>query len=312
MGARILCLVVAAAGLAACQGRVLPMSAQAGSSIVIPLTNTATTGAGGTIGYGGTLVDDLQRGELVFRLDSASGFELVTRGTTALSPVPASSMARDGSFAFAPPAQVFVMLDIPSNAPLGLHSFNVTRRRIENGVPVIYPGPSYAGQIAILPASLQVPVSGGGTQTVTGQPTAFERYLCLFGNCNWGDVSLDVPIVVPNPELQIGLTPAPWSIELAITYPAGVINVLEAYQTAWFTTPLNSRGLVWLDDSGTGTLHVSGVATNGTYALDRLSLAFELDGTAILDPSNVSVSIVKATDANGANVATTATVVGIY
>src|SRR5262245_54574068 len=155
MGARILGLVLVALGLAACQGQTLPLSAQAGSTSAIPLPNTATTGAGGVIGYGSSVVDDLQRGELAFRLDGTSGFELVTRGTTALSPVPASSMARDGSFAFAPPAQVFVMLDIPANAPLGTHSLSIIRRRIENGVPVEYPGPSYAGQIAILPASLQ-------------------------------------------------------------------------------------------------------------------------------------------------------------
>ena len=78
------CVAAAVVGpLAGCQMRPVPLSAQAGSTIALPLDWLRTPAA-----HGGTEYDDPQRGELVFALGAPveqGGLELTTRVTLALA-----------------------------------------------------------------------------------------------------------------------------------------------------------------------------------------------------------------------------------
>lgn len=295
--------------LAACQGRPVPLAVQAGSSIVIPLENGALFQ--GSVGYGGTEVEDFQRGTLIYQLDGPGGFELVTRGTSAVMPPPSSTLAKDG-LTFVPPLQLVSLVDIPDDAPLGTHSLHVIVRRMEDGVPVESAGPAYAGAITILPKELEVDL-GGGPVTVTGEPTPFERRLCAFGNCTWLESASFVSDIVPRPELQLQLSQSVWSFEIELEYPPDVIDVVDAFQSLWIWVPANERGLVWFDDDGNGTVRISGAAT-GTGTFDLISLVFELDdgANAILDPEDTTATVLRATDADGNPLAATAAVAGVF
>lgn len=69
-------LVVVLVGFAAtigCQGRIAPPSAQAGSTVVIPLDGGPF---GDEFGYDGEISEDYQRGTLVYQLDGPGGFAL--------------------------------------------------------------------------------------------------------------------------------------------------------------------------------------------------------------------------------------------
>jgi len=116
------------------------------------------------IGYGGAHYIDYQRGQLVYRLDGPTGMELTTLGTSAVIAAP-NAEAATTLFWFE--RQIFSLVDLPANAPVGTHTLHVTRRRIEGGVPVETAGPSYPGEITILPNQLTVPLPG-----VSGQRPA--------------------------------------------------------------------------------------------------------------------------------------------
>jgi hypothetical protein len=282
---------------AACQGKIVPLSAQAGSTVFVPLQGTLDPNA---VGYGGTEVVDYQRGELIYQLDGPGGFELTTRATGSALPWPGAPLAT--GYLGANPAQVLSLVDIPANAPLGTHDLHLVRRRIENGVPVDYPGPDYNGQITILPNEIVVPLPGGGNETVTGMPTPFQAWVCT-GNCSFVDIGPDFQIVVPDPELRIQLSQDVWAVELEITYPESVISIASAFETPWVRSAQLAR--TWIQPGAPGTVFVSAVA--GSDKFRRISVAFTLvDGaSAILDPNSVGVVILKASDQNGQAVSPT-------
>lgn len=300
---RFLCLalVTVALALAGCQGRPVGMTAQQGSSVVIPLSDATNPDAAA---YGGTTAPDYQRGTLIFRLDGPTGMELVTRAATVVTPASSSKASKDG-LNFVVPRQIMVLVDVPTNAPLGAHSLHVVRRRVEGGVPVEYPGPGYAGQLTVLPNQIDV----GGT-LVTGQSTPFHYY----GGGWWPIGNASIANVLPRPELQLAIYPEVHSIELQVDYPAGVIDVQDSFQTIHNTVPINERGVVWHDDDGVGRVVISGAATTPGRAIDQLSLVFTLDNgaTAILDPEDVTLTVLEATDADGAPVSATAEVLGVF
>jgi hypothetical protein len=288
-------LALSAVLSAACQGRPVPLSAQAGSTITIPLTtgNDPST----LIGSGGTAVTDYQRGTLVFRLDSFTGQELVTRGTSVVAASPNSLAARGGTLAG--PLQVVALVDIPASAPVGLHNLTLKRRRIESGVPVEYDFPAtYNGQIQILPNQLTVPLPGGGSSTITGSPTPFEAY---FGA--WADITTQIQKVAPDPELRLSLNQGVWALEMTVSYAPSVMSVLDVIEPP--TSAMNHLATVWYGEANPqspGTLLVKAVAGSGAFS--ELSLVFSLvnGSTAILDPNAPTVTITKAYDQNGAAV----------
>jgi hypothetical protein len=277
------------ASVLGCSGQPVPLSAQAGSTISIPVMTGLTTSV---IGYGGTQVTDYQRGALVFRLDGPTGMELVTRGTSLVYASPTSLAGRG---AISGPSQVMSVIDLPANAPVGTHSLYVTRRRIESGVPVEYTFPGYPGQVQILPNQLTVPLGGGGNQIITGTPTPFQAFLG-----GWVDVSTNVPFVIPDPELRVALSTGVWAVEMTIVYPASVISVTDVLEPPGISVDHLAR--VWrveANPGNPGTLNVKAVA--GAQGFSRLSLVFVLQNGAsqILDPNATTVTITKAYDQNG-------------
>lgn len=272
--------------LAACHGRPLPLSAQAGSTIAIPLANSRTEG----LAFGGDDYTDHQRGRLVYQLDGPGGFELDTRGSTVLYGPPEANIALQGESGI---AQFVSLVDIPSNAPLGTHTLYVVRRWIDPATGQVNeePGPGYEGEITILP-----PVVDANGEPVTGAPTLFESYVCVF-NCVWDDVTPQVANVVPRPTVQVDFDPAPHAIELSVTYPAGVVDVADAFETV--TTRLNHRAEVWRLEDGPGVVSVSAVADSA--AIPGVSVVFTLDdgSVAVLRPGDVDFSVESAWDAEG-------------
>src|SRR5262245_59843903 len=116
----IAAVIVVGVGMLGCQTRPIPLSAQRGSTVVIPLSWGT-----GLFGYGGTEYTDYQRGQMVFRLDSLTGFELTTRFSTIAVASPRASF---GATATSAGGQVVSLVDIPVGAPLGTHALYVVRK----------------------------------------------------------------------------------------------------------------------------------------------------------------------------------------
>ena len=290
----------------ACQGRVLPLSAQAGSTILVPVGGDLQF-VGDVVGYGGTIQEDYQRGTLIYRLDGPSGMELVTRATSAVIAYPGADLTR---FPTLPQRQIVSIVAIPANAPNGTHALHVTRRRLENGVPVEYPTSGYPGEIRILPDQLTVPLAGGGTETISGAETPFEYIVCD-PTCRGVDITATVAQAIPRPEVRITFNQGVQAIELTVTYPPGVIDVVDVFEPP--SSRSNGLAMVWRSDNPTtGVLKVG--AVRGTAAFTSLSIAFALDNGAaqILDPAAVSVAIDKAFDLNGNLVSRSVTSKAIY
>jgi hypothetical protein len=274
----------------ACTGHPVPLSAQAGSTILIPLRGVTD---GTIIGYGGSLVTDYQRGELVFRLDGPTGPELITRGTSVVAAAQTTRGARQGTIAGS--LQVVAMVDIPADAPEGTHTLHVSRRRIEAGSPVEYSFPAYPAEIQILPNEVTA-----GSETVIGMETPLEAY--VFG---WTDESHVLPEVTPDPQLRFAISPAVFALEMTVTYPASVANVIDVVEPA--LARANNLASVWFSEPVPGTVHIKAVAQ--TLQFNRVALVFALDdgAAAILDPNAVTVTIDKAFNQSGAPVTATVT-----
>lgn len=297
-----LLLLVVFAGSLGCMGKVLSQSVQAGSTVAIPLAgqgpslfNGATMQAG-PVGFGGDAVDDPQRGILLYQLDTEDGFEsLTTRGTTVVTGHAGSGVGRGSAFFV---NQIVSIVDIPSDAPRGTYPIRVLR---------IYTDPStgnlasseidYEGELTVLPEEISV-TTPSGTELVTSSTTPLENWFCGNNGCSF----LDVPpgqtqAAIPDPAVRLMLDSAVWGIKLEVAYPNGVIDVLDAYETPH--GKVNERAMTWVSDDDSGMLTLSAAATDSSF--DNLSVAFALDDaqSAILDPADVSVSVVRAWDKDG-------------
>src|SRR5262245_27152442 len=166
-------LLLVTAGILGCQTRPIPLSAQRGSTVVLPLSWGT-----GLFGYGGTEYTDYQRGKMVFRLDGAAGFELTTRFSTIAAPSPRAILGTSGSAG----GQVISLVDIPLAAPLGTHSVFVARNQGGSDYPF-----TYGGQLKILPESVTA-----GSETITGQSTPREAFSFWLGNSgSWSPIALE-------------------------------------------------------------------------------------------------------------------------
>jgi hypothetical protein len=281
--------LVVAAGVA-CEGQVVPLTAQQGSTILIPLANSNLEG--GVVGYGGTDIVDDQRGELVYYLDQiAPGNELTTRGSGVAFGSYSSPFARGDDFSLG--GQVISIVDIPIGAPLGPHDVIVQRER--GGTPLS--SPSFNGSIVVMENSIDF-----GSFVAVGQPTPFASWNDAAGAYfPAGDL---VPSQAPDPELRITFQLPPgvelWAAELAVSYDPGVIVVEDVVEPV--LTVLNHRAVVWYDEPAAGQLTIGAAGMQRKFS--NLSIVYTLvDGaTEILDPNDVVVMLDKATDATGADI----------
>lgn len=300
---KLSCVALVAATALACQGRLLPMTAQVGSTVLIPLGDPDVA----DLAYGGTAVGtDYQRGTLVFRLtdgyggsvimDGGSPVELTTRLTTVVTPSPRA--AGGGGLGTTGRAQVVAIVDIPASVQPDRYGLQVVRKT-EQSTEVVLPTDTFRSELEILPASIESPPSSGNY--VAGQSTPFEGW----GGTSWLTASQsDLDQTIPRPAIHLFLDRScdapPCSTtrrfstaEFELTYPSGTIDVADA------VAPAGDRTTVWLDDNGTGTVKVGLADPNGD--LSAVDLVFTLDdgSTAILDLANVSVTLLGATDQDG-------------
>lgn len=295
-----LLLLVALASPLGCMGKVLSQSVQAGSTVAIPLAGqgpdlfAGSTAQLGPVGFGGSAVDDPQRGQLVYQLETGSGLvNLTTRGTTVVTGHAGSGVGRGEAFFV---NQIVSIVDIPDDAPHGTHPIRVLHEYTDPATGnVVTSELDYEGELSVLPHEVSVSTSTG-PELVTGGPTPLENWLCGSGGCSFQSVP-QVQAAVPDPAVRLTLDTAVWGVELEVTYPSGVIDVLDAYETP--LGKVNDRATTWVTDDGSGTLTLSAAATQSSF--DNLSVAFGLDDpqNAILDPANVSVSVVRAWDQDG-------------
>lgn len=303
--------LVAAVG-AGCASYPVPLSAQAGSTIVIPLV---ATGAGNTVvvGFGGFSYTDHQRGTMVYQLDGPGGFELETRFSIAAEPHGASVIAGGGA-AFGNPPQILSVVDIPEDAPEGTHTLHVIRR-LPSGEE--FPGPTYDPVIKILPHSVD---TTDQSETIVGDYTPSALANCTL-QCGWAHLTDDG---VPRPRLRISIAGAGSQIgafEMDVSYPDAVIDVVDALDVANKNfKPANDTGTIWIDDDGAGLAHVAAFAHPDAagFGLNtwNVEVVFVLDngGAQILDLAQDPVAVaVTAYDVDGSPIpGATASVVGIF
>jgi hypothetical protein len=182
---------------AACALRPIPITAQRGSTIVVPLG-----GADVATAFGGTEVSDPQRGEMVYYLQDSGGpvIELTTRASSLVASHPAAPWTRNAPMAI--PYQMLSVVDIPQSAPYGAHPL-YARRRLDGN----WMGSAISmGPIEILPSTVTW-TDGGVTYNVTGKSTYLPGY---------------TPDVVPDPQIVVGLGTTAYAALVRIGPMSGV------------------------------------------------------------------------------------------
>jgi len=283
----------------ACGGPTVPISAQAGSTIVIPVTGELLAGSDTIVGFGNEFAEDRQRGILVFRLREA-GKELHTRLTTSVTTtgIVSANLVRDSNM-----RQVVSLVDLPADSPVGTFHIDVARRfRDLEGVEREESIP-YGGEVTVLPHQLDLDCDQ--TADVIGRPTP---WVAFFPQAGGGVTPVEIATsggsgnviagMTPLPELVIRLLPAPSALELEVAYPADKIRVEGVMDESRSKL---SREIVWWDEPAPGQLSIGRIGLGG----DHVSIAFSLTTAEPLDLAEVSVTIRSATDANGFEVPTT-------
>jgi hypothetical protein len=272
-----------------CQGAPIPLSAQKGSTLLIPLGGIDEADAG-RIGFGSQAYQDRQRGALVFKLGGPDGPELVTRATTALSGPLASTHGIGAPFGYRTDL-VVSLVDIPDTEviPEGVHTLHVTRRL--GGVDL--PGPEYAGEIAILPATVGA---------VTGVPTPFEA---LGGPA--GDLTPMIRHIVPDPQALFAFDGSPLrAFEGELTFPDALVAIRDVTEMV-STGALGSvagvseshRAHVWWRVLAPGRVAVGMLSPD--RALRGISVVFthKAGATAPVAPTAFTLASTRAYDADG-------------
>lgn len=281
----------------ACHARPIPLSVQAGSTVVIPVGGGfPTVDLVSPVGFGGTDVADPQRGSFVFRLGGPLGFELITRAAFEVKP---SDRART------PGQQILAVVDVPANAPIGSHALHLSLRREANGASVELPvSPGYEGGLTILPHEITIDLPGGGTETVVGTPTPAEDYRLAPGGGALGWLPSTPGQAVPRPGLRVFvLSPGRDPLEnrwtagaiVDVAYPEDTIEIASVVPV----DPLKDS--YWWEPRGPGRIRVYGTAMQATE-LSPFWVVFELiDPARPLDRASFSASLVTAADQLGSD-----------
>jgi hypothetical protein len=294
-------LLCALGGLA-CHGRPVPTSAQAGSTIAIPLASTETAGLGGLakLGFGGTDYDDPQRGSLAVYLDSQGGFKLTTRLALLGAPPVESPLGPSGG---AIGRNLVLVVDVPANAPVGVHNLVVVNERMVDGVAqntVVTPAPL---SLAILPN--QVVANG---QIVVGTPTP-STFFVTPGELPFDDGTTNtLELAVPPPSFGLTVSTANGQVppggagrfvayaKIDLSYPRDTIDIVRVVAVD------PAKQLVWWEDDHVGGLRAY-VLTQSTVVptgIGALRVVFALDQpTDTLDLAEISVSAFEARDQTG-------------
>ncbi len=278
--------LVAAAVALACQGSPIPLSAQKGSTVMLPIGGHNAED-NGQIGFGSEVYEDRQRGDLIIRLDDASGFPLRTRVVTAL----ASSLASPQGIGTALTGNadlIVVMADIPNvdAVTVGPHGLYIVRRL--GGVE--YPGPSYSGQIQILPA--KVTTTAGDIYGVS-TPLALLDFGGLFPADPY------MPYLVPDPQLIFATTSQAYAAEFEVTYPSSQVDILDVTEAITGGVSTSHRATTWWQTVSPGRLTVGMVSPE--RQIRGVSIVFKLKPAATqpIVASAAQIENARSYDANG-------------
>lgn len=274
---------VTALFLAACTSRVLPLSAQAGSSVALAVGGDATQGD--VLGYGGAWlaasgVEDDQRGELGFALVPPSGATrpLRTLFVTRVFPDPASDAALESRIdPSVDPViglgQALAVIEIPRDTPPGRYRLEASRRRrAPGGGMTSLAAPVIGTELDVLPA-----VVGAAVGRPNRPELAIEQASI--------DFTAQLPRVVPNPKvLLLFADRKPAAAHLELVYPReklAIRGVFEEQHTG-------RRSIVaWRDEPAAGRLSIDFV--DPAQSVSALGVAFRLS-----DPAGRGVA--QATD----------------
>lgn len=283
--------LVAMSLLLACSGASVPLSAQKGSTILIPIGGMLDEDDG-LIGFGSQLYEDRQRGALVFKLDGPSGAELSTRVVTALAGPLASAHGIASPFGYRTDLLV-AMVDIPNTPAIteGTHGLYIVRRL--GGID--HAGPAYDHQISILPASIIA-----GAETIVGAPTPLEA-LGL-------DISTVVKNAVPDPQalFAVHIGPPVHALEIDVTFPSSLVNIKDVTEaaigngTGYFDGVSEShRAHSWHKTLSAGRLAVSMLSPDRPLRGISVVFALKAAATGPVPPSAFAIENVRAYGPNG-------------
>ena len=302
----------------ACSGQPVSLSAQAGSTIAIPIGGE--TVENGKLGYGGQVLAtgdppkyDDQRGELVVTLqdeaDPSRQFRLVTQAVVNAYPDPGSPVGIANIVAVeeAPPvaiSQALAIVDIPSptadppGPTPGPYKILVSRRvRSSAAEPPAYqpltPSPLYSAmnyQLTIL--------DGAGTPTpLRGGTSGYDV-----------DAKSGIRSLYPYPRIPLrlplagGVTPS--AAHMVVAYSPAKISVKSVFENLHL-----GRGsmMSFSDDPASGMLTIDLINGDPLSAARDLSIAFELENPfgsgstgGRATPADFTVQTLAVYDANGA------------
>jgi hypothetical protein len=260
----ILVLVAGAAAAVGCTSAPLPLAAQAGATIAIPVASEVAQEH--EIGYGSTLLAevgryDLQRGELQFHFapqGATAAFTVSPRVVTRVGPDPGSlaAHANISEFNLLGLAQILALVDIPTTAQPGAYTIQIRRcRRTQPGGTCnpLSPDLPYSRPFTVLPG--------------TGTPNPNTAW--FYGTTY--DTKARQRDLYPYPKVVFQVTGQPAASHAVITYPTARMTVKNVFEEQYG----GSQSIVsWHDDPDAGQIVVDIVdPTRRTWAF---AISFDL------------------------------------
>lgn len=287
-----------------CGSEPIPLSAQAGSTIAIPLVGEETFGE--TVGYAGPYApEDPQRGEIsVLLVDSADPqveIPLSTRYVTRVHADPASEAVIDGRPGQGGLGQILALVDIPPEVAPGTYGLAFARRRPSSagGWEDADAPPRTGASLTVLPHEIDgIPLFAGpehGEARSLGAPTPAIGY---FGTGGF-DLSNLLSSYVPNPKVVIAIEPSSepsFAARLEIEFPPEKVEILSVFEEQHAG---HGSMLRWSLSEPRGRVRVDLVDPDGSVV--EIAIAFRLldfasTGRAVIDDFRVMSSIFYRAD----------------
>jgi hypothetical protein len=266
-----------------CAYEPVPLAAQAGTTILLPLTGEWLDGE--FIGYESEVtrrsgLHDDQRGELLFTLREAAqpgGTEraLVNRWVTRVYPDPASALAMNDGASSGQLGQVLALLDVPAGTPPGHYVIEVSRRRRLGGL-----GTSHETLPAGGPGLPPIEVLPAEIDPSSGQPIEkFTSYLPLVG----GSATSPFVELYPQPKLVVRFDWPPAAARLSLRYPTAKVRILGVVEDLHSSSGSIVR---WHDSDPPGELTIDLVDPDRTTR--AIAVVFDLIAPFATGPADVS------------------------
>ena len=326
--------------IAACSGKPVQLTAQAGSTIVIPLnigTRVDSALGLGRVGYGVSLPQgmpgkqyaDPQRGRLVVELQGTSPTRtLLTRWVFLAEAPTGSKLEQMRTWAG---REVFLVADIPDDLS-GVYGLEIYHERFNPEAPpgqqnerelALANGESYFGELTIIPSPLTVDHDGDpGTPDKTFEGSSTPFLFATGSGMDYGDYPFQPENAVPLPSFGIEIRePPPGSshgsswlayAEVEVDYPSETI----AIQDVVLSEPHRGR-VWWVDRDGLLKIYMTlflpftneypGLSMYASGALELkaspLRVVFELENPAsdLLETVDITSTLTRATDETGAD-----------